>query len=178
MTIVSNTTVNDGAVLPVYNFVATPDATLNWTNSNTSIGLPASGTGNLPSFVAVNKGNNPITATISVTPSINGCSGTLQRFTVTVMPLDKDLFVPNVFSPNNDGKNDVLYVFGNYISKVEMRIFNQWGQQIAQINNPTQGWNGTHKGNPQPVGVYVYVLKAVMSDGRTVDRKGSFTLVR
>ena len=94
------------------------------------------------------------------------------------MPLDKDLFVPNVFSPNNDGKNDVLYVFGNYIAKVEMRIFNQWGQQIAQINNPTQGWNGTHKGNPQPVGVYVYVLKAVMSDGRTVDRKGSFTLVR
>lgn len=104
--------------------------------------------------------------------------GTVQRHTITVMPLSKDVFVPNVFSPNRDGKNDVLLVYGNYIDKLEMRIFNQWGQQIGMINNRAQGWDGTHKGTPQPVGVYVYVLKAVMSDGRTVDLKGSFTLIR
>ncbi len=86
--------------------------------------------------------------------------------------------MPNVFSPNGDGKNDILYVYGNYIDKVDMRIFNQWGQQIATINSKTQGWDGTHNGNPQPVGVYVYVLKAILSDGRTVNMKGSITLVR
>ena len=176
--VLTNTSVYDGVVLPIYNFMASPGAVVNWTNSNTAIGLAASGTGNLPSFTAVNRGNEPITATITVSPVINGCSGTVQRYVITVLPLNKDVFVPNVFSPNRDGKNDLLLVYGNYIDKLEMRIFNQWGQQIAMINSRTQGWDGTHKGNPQPVGVYVYVLRAVLSDGRTIDLKGSFTLVR
>jgi gliding motility-associated-like protein len=59
-----------------------------------------------------------------------------------------------------------------------MHIFNQWGQEIATIRNKAQGWDGMHKGNPQPVGVYIYVLKAVLSDGRVVNLKGSITLVR
>ena len=59
-----------------------------------------------------------------------------------------------------------------------MRIFNQWGQQIATITDKTQGWDGRHKGNPQPVGVYVYVLKAELVGGKTVTLKGSITLIR
>jgi gliding motility-associated-like protein len=88
------------------------------------------------------------------------------------------VFVPNVFTPNGDGKNDRLYVYGNYIDKLEMRIFNQWGQQIAFINNLTQGWDGTQRSKPQPVGVYVYVLKAVMTGGKISQLKGSITLFR
>jgi gliding motility-associated-like protein len=178
VTLNTNITVYDGDILPVSGFITTPGSVLTWTNSNTSIGLSASGTGNLPSFVAVNRGNDPQIATITVTPAINGCSGIAQRYVITVLPLNKDIFVPNVFSPNGDGKNDQLFVYGTYIDKLEMRIFNQWGQQIAMLNSRTQGWDGRHKGKPQPVGVYVYVLKAVMSDGRSVDMKGSFTLVR
>jgi gliding motility-associated-like protein len=59
-----------------------------------------------------------------------------------------------------------------------MRIFNQWGQQVAMINDKMQGWDGTRKGNPQPVGVYVYVLRVVLTNGKTIDLKGSITLVR
>jgi len=109
---------------------------------------------------------------------IGGCSGAAQTYNVKVMPLNKDVFVPNVFTPNGDGKNDLLYVYGNYIDKVEMHIFNQWGQQIAVINDKTQGWDGKHKGTAQPVGVYVYVLKAQLSTGKTVNLKGSITLLR
>jgi gliding motility-associated-like protein len=97
---------------------------------------------------------------------------------ITVNPLEKDLFVPNVFSPNGDGKNDRLFVYGNYIAQVDMHIFNQWGEQIFVIDKKSTGWDGTYKGKPQPVGVYVYVLKAVLTDGRTVNVKGSITLVR
>jgi gliding motility-associated-like protein len=178
VTVRTDTSVYDGAVVPSFNPVTTPAASVSWTNSNPAIGLAASGTGNIPSFTAVNLGSTPITAIITITPFINGCVGTVQRYTITVLPLDKDVFVPNVFSPNGDGKNDLLYVYGNYITKVDMHIFNQWGQQIAVISNKTQGWDGRHKGSPQPVGVYVYVLKAELTGGRIVNLKGSITLVR
>ena len=59
-----------------------------------------------------------------------------------------------------------------------MRIFNQWGEQVMVINNVNQGWDGTFRGKPQPVGVYVYVLRATLSDGRDINLKGSITLVR
>jgi gliding motility-associated-like protein len=174
----ADTTVYDGATVPLYNFIQSTGAVTNWTNTHPQIGLSATGSREVPSFTAINSGTDPIIATINATPAMNGCAGLSQQYKITVLPLDKDVFVPNVFSPNRDGKNDILYVYGNYITKVEMRIFNQWGQQISVISNKTQGWDGTHKGNAQPVGVYVYVLNAELSNGRTVNLKGSITLVR
>jgi gliding motility-associated-like protein len=174
----ADTTVYDGAIVPEYNFTGTAGALIHWTNSDPSIGLAEPGYGTVPSFVATNKTNAPKVGIITATPQINGCAGLSQSYRITVLPLNKDVFVPNVFSPNRDGKNDVLYVYGNYIDKLEMKIFNQWGQMITTINNKAQGWDGTHRGNPQPVGVYVYILKATLTDGRNVDMKGSITLVR
>jgi gliding motility-associated-like protein len=175
----SDTTLNDGEIMPATFFTGTPAGVIfHWTNSKPDIGLAESGTGNVPSFIAVNLSNNPVTSTITTTPTIGGCSGTPRSYVITVKPLNKDVFVPNVFTPNGDGKNDRLYVYGNYIDKLEMRIFNQWGQQIAIINNLTQGWDGTQRGKPQPVGVYVYVLKAVMTGGKIIQLKGSITLLR
>jgi gliding motility-associated-like protein len=84
----------------------------------------------------------------------------------------------NGFSPNGDGKNDMLYAYSNYIDKIEMRIFNQWGQLVQIITDKHKGWDGRFKGTPQPVGVYMYVLKATMIDGRTINLKGSTTLLR
>ncbi len=69
------------------NFTGTAGATYNWTNSNTAIGLGASGSGNIPSFTATNATGAPITSTITVTPSLNGCTGTPITFTITVNPL-------------------------------------------------------------------------------------------
>jgi PKD repeat protein len=60
--------------------------TYSWSNSNTGIGLGAGGTGNIPSFTAINNGTAPVTATITVTPSFEGCAGTPQTFTITVNP--------------------------------------------------------------------------------------------
>ncbi len=63
-----------------------PGSVYNWTNSNTAIGLAAAGTGNIPSFVATNTTNAPITATITVTPTASGCGGGPVSFTITVNP--------------------------------------------------------------------------------------------
>lgn len=175
----SDTSVTDGTVIPANLLSGTPSGVgFTWTNSNTSIGLAASGAGNIPSFTATNKGSGTIKGTITVTPNYNGCAGTAKSYIVTVIPLEKDIFVPNVFSPNGDGKNDILYAYSNYIDKLEMRIFNQYGQQVQIITDPHKGWDGKYKGTPQPVGVYMYALKATMTDGRTVQLKGSITLLR
>ncbi len=69
--------------------------TYSWTNNNTSIGLAASGTGNIPSFLINSNSNVPVTAIITVTPSVNGCTGTPEQFTITVNP------VPGVVKPVN-----------------------------------------------------------------------------
>jgi gliding motility-associated-like protein len=175
----ADTIVFDGATIPSNIFAGTPaDANFNWVNSNPSIGLPANGNGNIPSFNATNLSDAQITGTITVTPVNNGCAGDDKTYAITVKPLNKDIFVPNAFSPNGDGKNDILFVYGNYIDELEMRIFNQWGEQIELLNSTSRGWNGMYKGKAQPVGVYVYTLKAVLQGGRKVNMKGSITLLR
>ena len=83
----ANSTVCSGDAFPATTFTSpTTGATFAWTNSNTGIGLPASGSGNIPGFTATNTGTTPITATITVTPSISGCAGTPSIYTITVNP--------------------------------------------------------------------------------------------
>ena len=85
---VSNRTVCHGAASTVIPF-GSPVAgtTYSWTNNTPSIGLAAGGNGDLPAFTAINTGTSPVTATITVTPAANGCTGTPATFTVTVNPL-------------------------------------------------------------------------------------------
>ncbi|SFT18553.1 Ig-like domain-containing protein, partial [Sphingobacterium wenxiniae] len=85
--VVDNKDFCNGASSPVVTFGSNvTGTTYSWTNDNTSIGLAASGTGNLPAFTATNTGTSPITATITVTPSANGCTGTPRTFTIKVNP--------------------------------------------------------------------------------------------
>jgi gliding motility-associated-like protein len=174
-----DTTVYDGNVLGPYDFsVNDPAGSIKWNNSNPSIGLAVSGTGTIPSFRATNMADSARNAIITTVPFMNGCAGASQSFKIKVLPLTKDVFVPNVFSPDGDGRNDQLFIYGNYVASVEMQIFNQWGQHMATLTSTNQGWDGKYKGSAQPVGVYLYVLKAVLKDGRSVRRKGSITLIR
>nr|WP_121270693.1 putative Ig domain-containing protein [Pedobacter schmidteae] len=93
-------------------------------------------------------------------------------------PLGNEIFVPNTFTPNNDGKNDVLYVYGNTIAKIRLRVYNQWGQFLYESLNVQNGWDGTYKGQMQPNGVYVYYLEAEFNDGTKTTKKGTITLLR
>ncbi|MBK7127760.1 MAG: PKD domain-containing protein [Crocinitomicaceae bacterium] len=91
----ANQTLCANTATTAVNFTGTAGATFNWTNNNTSIGLAASGSGNIASFTATNAGATPITATITVTPTLGGCTGTAQTFTITVNP------IPTVTDPAN-----------------------------------------------------------------------------
>ena len=96
VTVPVNATYCAGDAVLAGTFVSNPPGTIiNWTNSDPSIGLAASGTGNAPAFTATNISGAPVTATISVTPSLNGCTGTTMVYTITVNP------VPTVTVPVN-----------------------------------------------------------------------------
>ncbi|MEO5997228.1 MAG: PKD domain-containing protein [Chitinophagaceae bacterium] len=122
------------------------------------------------------------TYTVNVTDS-NGCTNS-STFTITVVCNEKNYFVPNTFSPNGDGNNDIFFPRGNSINNVQsMRIFNRWGELIFakrnfSANNPSEGWNGTHKGKNAPSDVYVYIVEFICENGSIIPFKGNVTLIR
>lgn len=93
-------------------------------------------------------------------------------------PLGNEVFVPNTFTPNNDGQNDYFRIYGNTISAANINVFNQWGQLIFQSGQLNNGWDGTYKGQPQPTGVYVYQAEITFTDGSKTVKKGTVTLIR
>lgn len=131
--------------------------------------------------------SNAKTQTISVSDSSKtfeviaqsqqGCLDTAS-IKIIVENNDIDLFIPNAFTPNNDGKNDIFKVYGSSVKSVEMRIYTQWGALIYETNNNTTGWNGTAKNQTQPVGVYMYVVKVNMYNNNSLIRKGTINLIR
>lgn len=89
-----------------------------------------------------------------------------------------DIFVPNAFTPNGDGKNDVVYVRSQTLKTMAFYIYSQWGEQLFYSSSISKGWDGTRNSANQALGVYVYVLKATMNDGRQINKKGTITLIR
>ena len=88
------------------------------------------------------------------------------------------LGVPNAFSPNGDGNNDRLFVEGMGITNLNFEIYNRWGELVYKSNDQSEGWDGTYKGVPQEMEVYVFVVDAVFVDGTNKSLKGNVTLLR
>jgi gliding motility-associated-like protein len=88
------------------------------------------------------------------------------------------LFIPQAFSPNKDGNNDVLYVLGECIKTMDFIIYDRWGNKVFESTNINYGWDGSYKGQPLNTGSFVYYFKATMQDGAAYEKKGSITLVR
>jgi gliding motility-associated-like protein len=85
--------------------------------------------------------------------------------------------VPNAFSPNNDGNNDVLFVLGT-VTDLEFVVYNRWGQVVFKTNDRSVGWDGTFNGQPVNPGVFAYRLSGKLSNGELVEKKGNITLIR
>ena len=113
----------------------------------------------------------------------NGCVASSQ-VTVNVVCNDKNYFVPNTFSPNGDGVNDIFYPRGSSIDRIQsIRIFNRWGQLVFEkrntmANSMADGWNGTHKGQPALPDTYVFIIEYICDNAEIIPVKGNVTLVR
>lgn len=91
--------------------------------------------------------------------------------------LTDEVFIPNSFTPNGDGKNEFFRAYGMAIAGINMKIFNQWGEQIYEGSDVTTGWDGKQKGKLQPMGVYFYVIKIRLANGTESIRKGAVNLL-
>lgn len=132
--------------------------------------------------------NNPFVSNPVITPekdvqmevlviNENGCvdSGTIH---ITV-EYESNYFLPNAFSPNNDGLNDVFGIQNLKYEKLNsFRIFNKFGQEIFSTTDPNKGWDGTFKDKPLENGVYYYQIILTMPRGEKKELKGDVTLIR
>ncbi|WP_118974458.1 PKD domain-containing protein [Taibaiella koreensis] len=125
-----------------------------------------------PYIDIVHPGEYAVTAT-------RGDCGTTEKVVVS-----KDCYtdIPNAFTPNGDGSNDYFYprqLISKGVVSFSMTVFNRWGQKVFETTNVNgRGWDGRFNDKEQPMGVYIYQIRAVLKNGRAEDYSGNVTLVR
>jgi len=106
----------------------------------------------------------------------DNCPDTIcKRVYADIRPL---IDIPNAFSPNGDGFNDILYARGAAVETMDLRIWNRWGQLVFESNSLDHGWDGMYNGKPQEMDAYAFVLTATFIDGTTFEKQGNITLLR
>ncbi|MEJ7610801.1 MAG: gliding motility-associated C-terminal domain-containing protein [Ferruginibacter sp.] len=118
--------------------------------------------------------------------AVSNAGGCTAAATVNIHVLcnGANVFIPNTFSPNGDGANDVFFARGTGLFTIkDARIFNRWGEEIYakynfSANDAAAGWNGTYKGQPALPDVYVYMFDILCENNTTLIYKGNITLIK
>lgn len=183
----STQTVTVGSVLGVYaSFSASPTSgvsplTVNITNTSGGASNYIwdfdNGTGSIltnPSTVYNANGTYTI-----ILIAYNGSVACADTTTLTIEVFDQALMtVPNVFTPNGDGHNDMFIVISSGVKELSGTIYNRWGNKIYQWSgNPGLGWDGKHNGKDAEDGTYYYIIKAIGFDDKEYDATGFIQLI-
>ncbi len=137
---------------------------------------PAIKLDNAESYTPVFNGQTDQLYTIKITTAA-GCLTVDTQVVKTVKQIE--IYVPSGFTPNNDGKNDMLFPILIGVKELRyFRIYNRWGQLIYESVSDKPGWNGRLKGILQLSQVYVWIAEAVGVDGSVQRRKGTTVLIR
>ena len=129
---------------------------------------------------------NPI-ATPEVTTDYNvsitdnsGCTNSAVITIVVLNPVCEEpfIFMPNAFSPNGDGENDILKVEGRTIDELYLAVYDRWGELVFETNDPSEGWDGNFNGELSEPDVYGFYLKLKCTNGEEYFKKGNITLLR
>ncbi|HEX6333885.1 MAG TPA: PKD domain-containing protein, partial [Flavisolibacter sp.] len=113
----------------------------------------------------------------------NGCTNS-ARIQVITLCKNANVFLPNTFTPNGDGTNDIFYVRGKGLERVKsLRVFNRWGEIIFEqnnlpVNDPSYGWNGNAGGRPASPDVYVYQAEVFCENNQVIRLEGNVALIR
>ncbi|HMN32072.1 MAG TPA: gliding motility-associated C-terminal domain-containing protein [Chitinophagaceae bacterium] len=106
------------------------------------------------------------------------CSNSIIKCVKVIDTLKSSVFIPNAFSPNGDGQNDVFRIKAKNIDFLYLYIYNRFGQLLFQSDDINTGWNGDYKGIPCEIGTYFYLLLYNDIDGKSKKESGDLELLR
>jgi gliding motility-associated-like protein len=136
-------------------------------------GSPISGA-TTDTYVAKTEGDYTVVITNS-----NGCASAPSLVAAVRVPCTKGIYMPTVFTPNKDGKNDVVKPSVPGMKKFECyKIYNRWGNLIFECYTELKGWDGTFKGVLQPAETYIWVVQGQDGQGKPMRETGMITLMR
>ena len=163
----SDTTVMAGAQVQLQSFVTGDIASFLWTPEN---GLISSQT--------LSPLTVPVTSTTTYKLAVVAPDGCVALAESDIKVIAK-LYMPNSFTPNGDGKNDVFRIPpGTSIHLTQFSIYNAWGTRIFNTTDINKGWDGTYKGFLQDAGVYIFTVSSTNYQGQPIHLKGTVVLIR
>ncbi len=185
-----STAVNVAGISPVSQILqANPDTIIKGNSTSLSSSLSApyainwspSNTLNNPAIFNPTATPTHTTTYTAIVTDINGCTYIMNPVTVYVIANacdESSVFVPNTFTPNGDGKNDILYARSNVVQEIYFALYNRWGQLVFETTDLSKGWDGVYKGMKADPGVFGYYLKVKCNNGEESFRKGNVSLIR
>jgi gliding motility-associated-like protein len=122
--------------------------------------------------------NGTYTVSLTITDQFGCISSFTNIVRINNVASEITKLIPNMISPNNDGKNDIwrLDFINVFYPNAEISIFNRWGEELYKSTGYSNAWDGSYKGNPLPVGAYFYVIKLKDNEDRIF--KGTVTLLK
>jgi gliding motility-associated-like protein len=113
-----------------------------------------------------------------------GC--TIDDFITVAVQKSRDIFIPNAFSPNQDGINDSFYPYGGFeiVAIHSMHVYDRWGGKVFELNeeflpnDPEMGWDGIARNKPAEPGTYLYTMNVEFIDGEVILFSGEVNLMK
>ncbi|MCE3294455.1 MAG: hypothetical protein K0R65_169 [Crocinitomicaceae bacterium] len=122
--------------------------------------------------------NQTTTFTVQVTDGLCTATDTVSILCVTSECKPPYVYVPNAFSPNEKGKNELFYVRGPQIESMLLRVYNRWGELVFESTDPKNGWDGTFKSRKLDPDVFDYYLEVTCVGGNSEIIKGNITILK
>jgi gliding motility-associated-like protein len=104
-----------------------------------------------------------------------GCSANKDILVEVI--IDKTIYIPNAFTPNGDGVNDIFMVNASNVKEFNFSIYDRWGELIYKTTSTATGWDGIYKGKKLPPAAYIYYAQFEFPDGQKINKKGSVILI-
>jgi len=165
-----NDTIAEGAFTTLHAITDTT-LTISW--------VPTNGMVNPTSFNPIVAPTETTTYVATITDSL-GCSRSvaITIYVINMKCRTEDVFVPNTFTPNGDGQNDILYVRSSVVQELYFAVYNRWGEMVFETNDITKGWDGMFKGMKADPAVFAWYLRVKCLNGDELKKKGNTTLIR
>ncbi len=109
-----------------------------------------------------------------------GCTTSTAIDITVVQPTcdERDVFIPNTFTPNGDNLNDIFRAESTFLQSMELVVYNRWGEEVFNSTDLNVGWDGTFQGSELAPDVYGYYFNGICVNGFTVQMQGNVTLVK